>query len=158
MCRATEQLVQKFSCLCPQLVVAAGNLITKCTMLLVAPAWESQGYEILGFIKYKDTHSSIFYIILLGVLAMKLPELHYRNSSSCCTSSLTFSLSVQWLLVNIFLAFVRNPYIVFVDTLIPSTHTIFVMAAVARPHDQTTKESIFAIYSNILFHEEITGI
>lgn len=48
------------------MVVAAGNLITKCAVLLVAPTdWESQGYEIIGFIKQNDTHHYIvsYYII-----------------------------------------------------------------------------------------------
>lgn len=87
---------------------------------------------------------------------MKLPELQYGSSLPCCTFSLTFSLSVQCFLVNIFLAFVLNLCITFVDTLIFFA-TVFVMDALVIPNDQTSKEYIFAIYSNTLFQREIAG-
>ena len=89
---------------------------------------------------------------------MKLPELQYGNSLPCCTFSLTFSLSVQCFLVNIFLAFVLNLYITFVDTLIFFSPQYLLMAALVVPNDQTTKEYIFAIYSNTLFQREIAGM
>lgn len=48
-----------------QLVMAAGNLITKYAVLPVAPAaWEPQAYEIHGFIKYSDIHLVLCYIVL----------------------------------------------------------------------------------------------
>lgn len=112
----TEQFVQKFSCLCPQLVEAAGNLITKCTGLPVAPAArESQGYETLGFIQCNDTHLYLQYILLCPIsnsLLSKFSQIAIWKFFAILTHSfsLPISFSMHRSLVNIFLAFILKAH------------------------------------------------